>query len=245
MRVFLAGASGVVGQPLIKLLVGGGHQVVGMGRSERSGDIVRSLGADYVAVDVFDAQALAHAIAAAKPDVIIHQLTDLPARLDPSAMADAIARNTHIREEGTRNLVVGAIAASVPRMIAQSIAWAYAPATPPYRESDPLDVKSEGLRAVTLRGIAALEDLVLNSPPLKGVILRYGHFYGPGTGRDEPEGASPLHVEAAAYAAFQALQHWQPGVFNIAEPIAQVTSRKAIAALDWRADFRLTERNAS
>lgn len=216
-----------------------------MGRSERSADIVRALGADYVAADVFDAAALASAIAAARPDVIIHQLTDLPRQLDPSVMADAIARNARIREEGTRNLVEAGKAAGVSRMIAQSIAWAYAPGTSPYAEDDPLDVRAEGNRAITIRGIVALENLVLNSPPLEGVVLRYGNFYGPETGREKPEGPSPLHVEAAAYAALCAVERWQPGIFNIAEPEGQATSRKAIAALDWRAGFRLNGRTAS
>ncbi|MGE4250886.1 MAG: NAD-dependent epimerase/dehydratase family protein, partial [Parvibaculaceae bacterium] len=226
-RVFLAGASGVVGLPLIKLLTGAGHQVTGMGRSQRSAEMVRALGADHVAVDVFDADALARAVAAARPDVIIHQLTDLPSRLASPLGSEAVARNSRVREEGTRNLVQAALAAGVGRMVAQSIAWAYAPGTPPYTEEDPLDVKAEGDWAVSLSGIIALERLVLGSPPLEGVVLRYGNFYGPETGRDEPAGPSPVHVHAAAYAALCALEHWRPGVFNIAEPQSEVATRKA------------------
>lgn len=237
-RVFLAGASGVVGRPLLRLLIRAGHQVTGMSRSSQSAEVLRALGADHAAVDVFDAQALARAVAAARPDVIVHQLTDLPARLDPSLMGEAIARNARIREEGTRNLVRAALAAGVGRMIAQSIAWAYAPGTPPYTEGDPLDA-AQGSKAVTLRGIRALEELVLNSPPLEGVVLRYGSFYGPDTGRDGPEGLSPLHVEAAAYAALCVLARWHPGIFNIAEPQGEVATRKAVTMLGWRADFRL------
>jgi nucleoside-diphosphate-sugar epimerase len=241
-RVFLAGASGVVGRPLVKLLVGAGHQVTGIARSSQSAEAVQALGADFAAVDVFDADALAQVIESARPDVIVHQLTDLPARLDPSLMGAAVARNARIREEGTRNLVRGALAAGVGRMIAQSIAWIYAPGAPPYRESDPLQAE-EG-EAITLHGVLALEHLVLNSPPLEGVVLRYGSFYGPETGRDKPEGASPLHVDAAAYAAFRALERWQPGIYNIAEPQSEVTSQRAITAFGWRADFRLGERTS-
>ncbi|WP_119268662.1 NAD-dependent epimerase/dehydratase family protein [Taklimakanibacter deserti] len=244
VRVFLAGASGVVGLPLVKLLVGAGHQVTGMGRSPQSAKTMSALGADYVAVDVFDAEALAQAIVAARPDVIIHQLTDLPTRLDPSLMGEAALRNARIREEGTRNLVQGALSAGVRRMIAQSIAWAYAEGKPPYTERDPLDVDAQRTKPITMRGIIALETLVLSSPPLEGVVLRYGNFYGPDTGRDKPEGPSPLHVEAAAYAALCAVEHWQPGIFNIAEPRGEATSRKAMDALGWRADFRLAERTA-
>jgi nucleoside-diphosphate-sugar epimerase len=246
-RIFLAGASGVVGRPLTSLLVAAGHQVTGMGRSPQSAETLNALGADFIAVDVFDAAALSRAIAAARPDIIIHQLTDLPSRLDPSRMGEAIIRNARIREEGTRNLVHGALVAGVRRMIAQSIAWAYAPGTPPYGEEDPLDAIAEGNRGVSLRGIIALEDFVLGSPPLQGVVLRYGNFYGPGTGREKPEGPSPLHVEAAAYAAFCAVEHWRPGIFNIAEPQGEVASRKAIEMLGWRSDYRsvTAERKAS
>ena len=206
---------------------------------------MRALGADFIAVDVFDADALAHAIEAARPDVIIHQLTDLPARLEPNLMGAAVVRNARIREEGTRNLVRGALAAGVRRMIAQSIAWLYAPGTPPYSEDDPL--QEEKGEAITLRGVVALESLVLNSPPLEGVVLRYGNFYGPDTGRDEPEGPSPVHVDAAAYAALCAMHHWNPGIFNIAEEGGEIATRKAVEALRWRGDFRLgrDERTAS
>lgn len=236
-RVFLAGASGVVGLPLIKLLRDAGHHVTGIGRSAASGEAVRALGADYIAVDVFDADALAHAIDAARPDVIIHQLTDLPARLEPSLMGAAVHRNARIREEGTHNLVRGALAAGARRMIAQSIAWLYAPGTPPYTEDDPL--QEEKGEAITLHGVVALENAVLNSPPLEGVVLRYGSFYGPDTGRDEPEGSAPIHVDAAAYAALCALRHWKPGIFNIAEAGGNIATRKAVEVLQWRADFRL------
>ncbi|MGE0008805.1 MAG: NAD-dependent epimerase/dehydratase family protein [Parvibaculaceae bacterium] len=238
-RVFLAGASGVVGRPLLKLLTGAGHHVTGMGRSSRSAEAVRGLGGDFVAVDVFDAQALSRAIAAAHPDVVIHQLTDLPSRFNSPLTAEAVARNARVREEGTRNLVQAALAAGTGRMIAQSIAWAYAPGTPPYTEEDPLDAKAGGNRAITLRGIAALEEQVVGSPPLEGIVLRYGNFYGPGTAHETPEGPSPLHVEAAAHAALCALDHWQPGIFNIAEPQGEVATGKATAVLGWRSDFRL------
>lgn len=243
-HIFLAGASGVVGLPLTSLLIAAGHRVTGMGRSPEPSQALRATGAGYVAVDVFDAEALKAAISATRPDIVIHQLTDLPDRLDPAQMGKAIVRNARIRWEGTRNLVTAALAAKVPRMIAQSIAWAYAPGTPPYKEEHPLDAGAQGNRAVTIGGIDALESLVLGSPPLEGVVLRYGNFYGPGTGRAEPEGASPLHVDAAAYAALLAVDHWRPGIFNIAEPQGEVATGKAIETLSWRADFRLTERTA-
>src|SRR5690348_18149919 len=130
-RIFLAGASGVIGQRLVPLLIEAGHHVTGMGRSVQSGDALRALDAEYRAVDVFDADALRKAMVTTRPEIVIHQLTDLPSSLDPALMQAAISRNARIRDEGTRNLVAGAIAAGARRIIAQSIAWAYAPGTPP------------------------------------------------------------------------------------------------------------------
>jgi nucleoside-diphosphate-sugar epimerase len=238
-HVFLAGASGVIGRRLVPLLIAAGHHVVGIGRSPQSAASVRAMGADFVAVDVFDANALRKAMVLARPQIVIHQLTDLPAALDPASMNEAIIRNARIRDEGTRNLVGGALAAGVRRIIAQSIAWAYAPGTPPYEESAPLDIDAQGNRATTLCGIARLEEQVLGSSPLAGAVLRYGQLYGPGTGRDVPTGPSPLHVDAAAYAAICALEREASGIFNIAEPGSEVVTRKAVEELGWRADFRL------
>jgi nucleoside-diphosphate-sugar epimerase len=115
----------------------------------------------------------------------------------------------------------------------------YAPGATPHREEDPLDLAAEGSRAVTMRGVLALERCVLSSPPLEGIVLRYGQLYGPGTGSDGRRGAAPVHVDAAAYAALLAIDHGSPGVFNVAEPNAEVVTEKAQAELGWRADMRL------
>lgn len=238
-RVFLAGATGVIGRRLMPLLIDAGYHVVGMSRSLTHAGELKALGADYVAADVFDADAVARAIAAARPDIVIHQLTDLRSLLDPSLISEARIRNARIREQGTYNLVKAALVAGVGRLIAQSIAWAYAPGTPPYAEEDPLDLEAEGDRAVTVKGIVALERLVLDASPLEGVVLRYGNFYGPDTGRVEPEGPSPLHVDAAAHAVLCALEHWRPGIFNIAEPHGEAATRKAFEMLKWRSEFRI------
>lgn len=243
-RVFLAGASGVIGRRLVPLLACAGHHVVGMGRSLKHAAELRTLGAEYVAVDVFEADAVAEAVMTVRPDVVIHQLTDLPNMLDPSLMNHAVIRNARIRDEGTRNLVNGAIAAGARRLIAQSIAWAYAPGAAPYSETDPLDIDAEGNRAISIRGVIALEQQVLSAPAIAGVVLRYGQLYGPGTSRDMPAGTSPLHADAAAYAALCALDHAESGVFNIAEPGGEVVIGKAVDRLGWRADFRLAAANA-
>jgi nucleoside-diphosphate-sugar epimerase len=240
-RIFLAGAAGAIGKRLTPLLRGAGHHVAGATRTEAGADILRTLGAEPFKVDVFDAEALLRAVTAARPEIVIHQLTDLPPGLDPTRMAAATSSNARIRDEGTRNLAKAAIAAGARRLIAQSIAWAYAPGPKPHREDDPLDVGAEGSRAVSVGGIIALENWTLKSPPLAGVVLRYGRFYGPGTGADGPIGPMPLHVDAAAHAAFLALDRGDPGVFNIAEPNGEVVTEKARRELGWRADFRLPD----
>src|SRR5689334_18599463 len=135
-RILLAGATGVIGRRLIPLLRDAGHHVVGMTRSASKAREFH--GAEMVLADVFDAAALARVVASVRPDVVIHQLTDLSGLADPATASDAIRRNAQIRIAGTRNLVDAALAANVPHMVAQSIAWAYAPSTLPHAEDDAL-----------------------------------------------------------------------------------------------------------
>ena len=125
-------------------------------------------------------------------------------------------------------------------MIAQSIAWAYAPGEPPYGEDDPLDLGAAAPRATTIEGVIALEDAVLRTPGLRGTILRYGQLYGAGTANAGPAGASPLHVDAAARAALLALERDATGIFNIAEPTGAVAIAKAKARLGWDPAYRMT-----
>lgn len=239
-RIFLAGAAGAIGKRLTPMLRDAGHHVAGTTRDAAKADALRQLGAEPVIVDVFDAPGLMRAVAAARPDIVIHQLTDLPRDLDPRQMEAAIPRNARIREEGTRNLVKAAIAAGARRLIAQSIAWAYAPGPEPHRESDPLDRAAQSARGITVRGVIALEDLVLSSPPLQGVVLRYGQLYGPGTHAQTPSAAMPLHVDAAAYAALLAIDHGEPGAYNIAQDNPHIVTERARRALGWDAAFRLS-----
>jgi nucleoside-diphosphate-sugar epimerase len=232
-RIFLAGATGVIGRRLAVLLRDAGHQVTGTTRDAAKADALRAMDVAPVVVDVFDAQALANAVAAARPEIVIHQLTDLPRGLDPAKMDDAIRRNARLRAEGTRHLVDAAVAAGARRLIAQSIAWAYAPGAEPHTEDDPLDVGAQGLRAISVGGVVALERAVLDAP-LDGIVLRYGQLYGPDTGTDAPTGASPLHVDAAARAALLAIDRGARGVYNIAEPNPYVSVDKARTELGWR-----------
>ncbi len=230
-RIFLAGASGAVGQRLIPQLLKAGHQVTGTTRLAAKAEQLRMLGVEPLVVDVFDADALSRAAASARPDIVIHQLTDLPAGLDPSRMGEAIVRNARIRDEGTRILV--------SRMVAQSIAWAYAAGPEPHTEADPLDSGADGDRGISMAGVIALEKWVLASPPLVGAVLRYGQLYGPGTGRDAPAGSAPLHVDAAAYAALLAVDSALSGAVNVAEANTYVSTQKAVGELGWHADYRL------
>ncbi|WP_116140895.1 NAD-dependent epimerase/dehydratase family protein [Trinickia diaoshuihuensis] len=241
-KVLLAGAAGAIGVALTPLLVKFGYEVYGTTRRLERMDGIRAAGAHPVLVDIFDRETLTHAIESIEPSIVIHQLTDLPPGLAPHLMGDAVARNARIRSEGTANLVAAARAAGCGHIVAQSIAWAYAPGAAPYSESQPLDLDAQGARAVTVTGVAALERCVLQMNETGGVgtVLRYGNLYGPCTGRDAPEGASPLHVEAAACAALLAAQRAIGGAFNFAEDGAEVSSEKAKRELNWQPDMRLS-----
>jgi nucleoside-diphosphate-sugar epimerase len=237
VRIFLAGATGAIGHRLGPLLLKAGHDVVGTTRSSAKSEALRATGIEAVVVDVFDAAALSRAVAGARPDIVMHQLTDLPPGLDAARMAEAGPRNARIRREGTENLVRAALASGARRLIAQSIAWMYAPRPQPYTEADPLDIEAQGARAITVGGVAALERLTLASP-LEGVVLRYGHLYGPGTGADRTE-APALHVDAGAAAALLAIEKAHPGIYNIAEPSGYLSTEKAQRELGFDPSFRL------
>jgi nucleoside-diphosphate-sugar epimerase len=198
------------------------------------------LGVEPMIVDVFNEARLLEVVRSAKPDVVVHQLTDLPPALDPTKMADALVRNARLRDAGTRNLVAAAVAAGAKRMVAQSLAFVYAPGPMPYREDAPLclDDPSYG---ETARGVASLERQVL-AAPLTGIVLRYGKLYGPGTGFDSPASGGPVHVDDAADAARRALTRGETGVYNIAEDDGAVSIHKAADALGWAPGFRLDER---
>jgi nucleoside-diphosphate-sugar epimerase len=236
--VFVAGASGVVGQRLLPLLRQDGHQVVATTRSASKTDALRGLGATPAIIDVFDKRALENAVVAAKADVIIHQLTDLPDVLDPAQMDAVLERNARLRRDGTRNLVAAAQAAGVKRVIAQSIVWIYADGEGPRAETDPLNT-ADGPWKVTVEGVIALEQAVLNTPGVDGLVLRYGRFYGPGTWTATPSGTSPLHVDAAAQVARLAVLRGAPGIYNVAEDDGTVLIDKARRAFGFDPDFRL------
>jgi nucleoside-diphosphate-sugar epimerase len=191
MRIFLAGASGVIGIRLVPLLLAGGHQVGAMTRSPGKAEGLRSLGAEPIVCDVFKEVQLIGAVSAFAPSMVMHQLTDLPDRVE--RLSEYAARNDRMRTEGTRNLLAAAKAAGATRFLAQSIAW-----------------RPAG------RG-AAVEQLERQVLEAGGVVIRYGQLYGPGTFYEhEPPGQPRVHVDMAARATAQLLDA-PPGVMVIAE----------------------------
>jgi len=229
----------VIGRRLVPLLLDAGHAVVGTTRSQETAEELKARGVEPVVVDVFDADALLEFAAWARPDGVIHQLTDLPDVIDPARLSEVLARNSRLRIEGTSNLVAAARAAGVGRLIAQSIAFAYADGPEPHAETDPLNpADGETPGAITARGVRALEEAVLNAPDIEGVVLRYGRLYGPGTW-NTPNARAPLHVDAAAHAALLALTRGAPGIYNIAEDDGAVAIGKARKELGFDPGFRL------
>jgi nucleoside-diphosphate-sugar epimerase len=238
VRIFLAGAGGAIGRRLAPLLLAAGHSVVGTTRSADKAQELKARGVEPFVVDVFDADALLDGVAWARPDVVIHQLTDLPQLLDPARLADWLVRNARLRIEGTANLVAAAQAANAGRLIAQSIAFAYADGPEPHGESDPLAAaEGDAPGAISVRGVRALEDAVLNARGIDGIVLRYGRLYGPGTW-NTPNARSPLHVDAAAHAALLAVTRGSPGIYNIAEDDGAVAIEKARSELGFDPSFR-------
>lgn len=200
MRIFVAGASGVIGVRLVPRLAALGHTVAGMTRTAAKADQLQALGAEPVVCDVFDAAALRAAVVGFAPEAIIHELTDLPD--DPERINDHLAATSRIRREGTRNLLSAARAASASRFLAQSVAW---------------ELPGDGGAA-----IRELERSVLDAG---GVVLRYGRLYGPGT-YDEAEPPAPprIHVDEAARRTVLALDA-APGIVTITESSSQPTAR--------------------
>jgi uncharacterized protein YbjT (DUF2867 family) len=193
MRIFLAGASGVIGRRLTPLLIDAGHTVLGTTRSPEKAEHLRGLGCDPVVVDVYDAQALRGVVVDWSPDLVMHQLTDLPD--DAADIPARAAHNRRIRDEGTANLIAAAQAAGAARFLAQSIAW-----TP----------------AAGNESREALESQVLAYDGI-GVVLRYGQFYGPGTYYEaEPPDPPRIEIGAAACATAQQLGA-ETGIVEIVE----------------------------
>jgi len=240
VNVFLAGATGVIGRRLSLMLIADGHAVTGTTRAAAKAAQLRSSGVTPVVVYVFDGDVLRDAVIRARPGIVIHQLTDLAGPLDPSRREEMLARNARLRIEGTPNLFAAATAAGARRLIAQSIAFAYAQGAEPHAETDPLASGESGPGAVTARGVRALEEAVLNASGIAGIVLRYGRLYGPGTWNERATGRAPLHVDAAAQAARLAVAHGAAGIYNIAEDDGAVSIAKARRELGFDPAFRIS-----
>jgi nucleoside-diphosphate-sugar epimerase len=175
MRVFLAGASGVIGQRLIPRLVRAGHVVGGMTRSPSNADFVAQLGAEPIICDVFDREALSQAVRDFRPDIVLNELTDLPD--DVEKIGEHAERNARIRTEGNRNLIEAARQSGSPKILAQTVAWEL-PDGP---------------------GALAVRELASSVLAEGGVVLSYGQFYGPGTYHEQQIPAEPrVHIDRAA-----------------------------------------------
>ncbi|MFE7797409.1 NAD-dependent epimerase/dehydratase family protein [Nocardia sp. NPDC057440] len=182
MRIFLAGATGVIGVRLLPLLIAAGHEVAGMTRSQSKAERVRAAGARPVVCDVYDLAALTAAVVEFRPDLVMHQLTDLPD--DAALLPELAGANARIRTEGTRNLLAAAHAAGAERFLAQSIAW------------DPPGGRGAVIRDHEAAVLAA-----------GGVVVEYGQFYGPGTYYEtEPPAEPRVHIDTAAARTVELLE---------------------------------------
>jgi nucleoside-diphosphate-sugar epimerase len=237
MRIFIAGASGAVGRPLVRQLVTAGHEVTGMTRSPQKAADLRELGAEPVVADALDREAVLAAVAAARPEVVVHQLTAIGA-MNPRNIDAGFKLTNRLRTEGTDNLVAAAQATGARRFVGQSFApWSYKREGGPAKaETDPLETDPPKHVEETLAAIRHLEAAVVGAEGLEGIVLRYGGFYGPGTniarGGDMLEmvvkGRFPvvgdgsgvwslIHIEDAASATVAAIERGAPGVYNVAD----------------------------
>jgi nucleoside-diphosphate-sugar epimerase len=176
--VFVAGATGAIGRPLVRMLVEAGHEVTGMTRSEERAESLRATGAAAVVADALDAEAVRAAMVAAEPEAVVHQLTDLPQEF---SMRYGYGETSRLRTEGTGNLLDGADAAGARRFVAQSIAFVYSPKAPAVADEDAPTVAGAPGFGEAVDAVLELEHAVTTAEGLDGLALRYGFFYGPGT----------------------------------------------------------------
>lgn len=246
MRIFVAGATGVIGRRLVPLLVANGHTVIGTARTAGKADALRAAGASPVVVDALDRDAVREALIRAEPEVVVHQLTALAGFTDFRKFDEGFAVTNRLRTEGTDNLIGGMWEVGVRRLVAQSFAgWPHARVGGPVKtEDDPLDQDPPAALRRTLQAILYLEGAVLHTDGIQGTVLRYGGFYGPGTSLGEggfqlevvrrrrfpivgggTGVTSFIHIDDAATATLAAIESGKPGVYNIVDddpaPVAE------------------------
>lgn len=240
MRVFLAGATGVIGRPLIPQLLEAGHEVTALARTPEKAKALEALGVETAIADAFDVEGIREAVGSARPEVLIHELTALPREMNMRKYAEQLEPTNRLREETTPHFLAAAREAGARRVIFQSISFITAPDGPPVvDESAPL------MNTRPVNATVAMERFVTSAEALEGVVLRYGFFYGPGT-YYAPDGqmvsmvrkrmlpvvgsgegrSSFIHVDDAAAATVHALDHGPPGIYNI-------TDDHPAAASEW------------
>jgi nucleoside-diphosphate-sugar epimerase len=245
MKVFVAGATGVLGRQLVPLLVARGHEVVGMTRSASKQELLRSLGARPVVADALDPDAVAQAVASAEPEVIVHELTALSGPLSVREArhlerSRAFTMTNRLRTEGTDHLLAAGRAVGARRFVAQSFgAWRWARSGGAVQtEADPLDPDAPMALRTLQAGYPYLERAVTTIEWGEGLVLRYGGFYGPGTSISLAADAvmaapirkrrfpivgdgggvfSHVHVEDAATATAMAVERGRPGIYNVVD----------------------------
>lgn len=225
MKVFLAGASGTIGVPLVRALVAAGHEVTAMTRSPEKQAPLKALGAEPVVADALDAAALMRVVVGARPDVVIHQLTNLP-KTGVRSTRD-LASTNRLRTEGTKNLIAAAVAAKARRIVGASFVLALA------ARPDEHGQVEEGAAAIQSMESQIVE--ASRSGAIEGIVLRYGMWYGPGnpmtqqmvsmakrrmlpTVRGDRSLLPVLHLDDAVSAAIAALDHGRPGtIYDIVD----------------------------
>ena len=238
MRIFLAGGTGAIGRRLVPLLVDRGHEVIATTRRESATRSLRDAGAEPIVLDPLDRDAVVAAVVAAKPDVIVHELTALGGDLNLRKFDKAFAMTNRLRTEGTDNLIAAALAAGTRRFVAQSFAgWPFQRTGSWVKSEDaPLDPEPPKQMATTLAAIRHLESVVTGTDGIDGIALRYGGFYGPGSGI-APDGdqlemvrkrrfplvgsaagmASFVHLDDAALATALAAEGSAVGIYHIVD----------------------------
>lgn len=235
MKVFVAGATGAIGRPLIKGLTLAGHTIFGMVRSQSSSASLADAGAEPVIADALDAASVSAAVAKVRPDVIINELTSLPQRYTPTDMKDAAERDARVRLEGNKNLIAAAQQTGVRRFLVQSTGFWYAPGEGLADESERFAYGASPAVAGGAQRYGELEAMTIGRPEFEAVVLRYGFFYGPGTwficdgdvGEQVRQQQVPIigdgqgvsswvYIDDAAEATVRALD-CEPGPYNIVD----------------------------
>lgn len=240
MKILVAGATGALGRQLVPILVDRGHEVTGMTRRREKQSLLRELGARPVVADALDPDAVAQAVAAAEPEVIVHQLTALAGQANVRKIDKALAETSRLRTEGTDYLLAAGRAVGARRFVAQSFAPLVYGRTGSWvkTEDDPVDSHPPEKLRTGLEAILHVESAVTSAPGIEGIVLRYGGFYGEGTSMAaNPDGEqlapirqrkfpivgkgsavwSFIHIADAAEATAQAIEKGRPGIYNVVD----------------------------